>query len=258
LTTLTLLTRIYNANQLKQVDNALKLQFEGLDVEAKILGVAAERWVQIALSGEDESVATNYIAKEIGLCPINFGNVRKSSTLNGYVTNFEKNRQEMLVDVGVFEPKIVHATVPLDRLEDQLMNGRKTIFKKIAELFGFCENLPISIKVAHVDEEGYCIGVELSARQVEKYSVWRESLLDRLLVLSASRYEVEKTLEYAKLDRDVIGVEPLGMFEHALTCKLGTDAAGLIPKIGKKLPSATFSVFNASRIERFLEGILAS
>jgi hypothetical protein len=48
------------------------------------------------------------------------------------------------------------------------------------------------------------------------------------------------------------------MFEHALTCKLGTDAAGLIPKIGKKLPSATFSVFNASRIERFLEGILAS
>jgi hypothetical protein len=48
------------------------------------------------------------------------------------------------------------------------------------------------------------------------------------------------------------------MFEHALTCKLGTDAAGLIPKIGKKLPSATFSIFNGRRIQGFLKSVSAS
>jgi len=138
------------------------------------------------------------------------------------------------------------------------VDGRKTALRKIAELFGFCENLPINVKVTRVNEEENRIAAELSTGQVEKYVGWRESLLDRLPVLGASRYEVEKTLEYANLDRDVIGVEPLGMFEYALTCKLGTDAAGLIPKIGRKLPSATFSIFSALRIRSFLESVQSS
>jgi hypothetical protein len=253
MTTLTLLTRIYNVNQLNQIDKALKLSFEGLNVEAKILGIAADRWVQIALAGEDESIAANYITKEIGFCPTSFENVKKFSTLNGYVTNFEKSREELSIDVGVFQPKIVHATIPLRHLQAQLVDGRKIALRKIAELFGFCENLPINIKIIRVNEESSHIEAELSTRQIEKYEGWQESLLDRLLVLGSSLYEVKRTLEYAKLNRDIISVEPLGMFEHALTCKLGTDAAGLISKIGRILKSAKFAVFNPKKIMEFLE-----
>ena len=253
MTTLTLLTRIYNVNQLNQIDNALRLSLEGLDVEAKILGTVADKWVQIALSGEDEGIATSYITKEIGFCPTSFENVKKFSTLKGYITNFEKSREELSVDVGVFQPKIVHATIPLRHLQAQLVDGRKTALRKIAELFGFCENLPINIKVVRVNEEESCIEAELSTRQVEKYEVWQESLLDRLLVLGSALHEVKNALEYAKLNRDVISVEPIGVFEHALTCKIGTDAAGLIPKIGRILKSAKFAVFNPKKLRKFLE-----
>jgi len=45
----------------------------------------------------------------------------------------------------------------------------------------------------------------------------------------------------------------LGMFEHVLTCKLGTDAAGLIPKIGRILKNAKFAVFNPKKLKKFLE-----
>jgi len=38
------------------------------------------------------------------------------------------------------------------------------------------------------------------------------------------------------------------MFEHAVLCKLGTDAAGLIPRMGKNLRKAVFSVFNPRKI----------
>jgi hypothetical protein len=252
MTTLTLLTKIYNVNQLRQIDEALKLSFEDLDVEAKILGVAAGRWVQIALAGEDESIAANYITKEIGFCPTSFENVKKFSTLNGYITNLEKSREELSIDVGVFQPKIVHATIPLRCLQAQLVDGRKIALRRIVELFGFCEDLPINIKVVHVNREGSLIEAELSTRQVEKYEVWQESLLDRLIVIGASLYEVKRMLEYAKLNRDVISVEPLGMFEYALTCKLGTDAAGLIPKIGRILKNARFAVFNPRKISGFL------
>jgi len=253
MTTLTLLTKINNDNQLKQIDKALKLAFEGLEVEAKILGTVADRWVQIALAGEDERIATNYVIKEIGLCPSNFGNAKKFSALNGYITNVEKNGEELSIDVGVFQPKIVHATIPLCHLQAQLVDGRKIALGKIAELFGFCKDLPVNIKVIRLNEEESRIEAELSSRQIRKYMVWRESLLDRLVVLGSAFHEIQMTLEHAKLDRDVIDVEPFGLLEHALTCKLGTDAAGLIPKIGRNLKNAKFSVFNPKRLREFLK-----
>jgi hypothetical protein len=45
-----------------------------------------------------------------------------------------------------------------------------------------------------------------------------------------------------------IDIEPLGILEHVLTCKLGTDAIGLIPKIGKKLKKTKFVVFNPEKL----------
>jgi hypothetical protein len=253
MSTLTLLVKVHSSEQLKQVDNSLKLAFEGLDVEAKILGVAADKWVQISLLGEDEAVAASYVAREIGFCPTSFENVRKFQVLKGYVADLEKSREELLLDVGVFQPKTVHAAVPLRYLQAQLVDGRKIALRKIVELFGFCEDLPINIKVIHANEEGSRIEAELSTKQIEKYRVWQESLLDRLIVLGATGDEVRRMLEYAKLNRDVIGVEPLGVFEQALTCKLGTDAAGLIPKIGRILKNARFVVFNPKRLRNFLE-----
>jgi hypothetical protein len=252
MTTLTLLARVHSVSQLNQIGEALKLSLEGLDVEAKILGTVADRWVQIALSGEDEGVATNYIAKEIGFCPTNFGNIKKSSTLKGYVTSFEKSTEELAVDVGVSQPKTIHATIPLSHLQAQLVDGRKVALRKMGELFGFCENLPLNIKVTRVNEKESRIEAELSARQIEKYRMWREALLDKLIVLSITLREVKDALEYAKLNRDIISVEPLGILEHALTCKLGTDAAGLIPKIGRLLKNAKFAVFNPRKIRAFL------
>jgi len=252
MTTLTLLAKIRSHNRLQQIETVLKLAFEGLEVETKILGTVAGRWVQIAITGEDEEIATNYVIKELGVCPSNLENVRKVSTLKGYITFFKKNGEELPIDVGVFQPKTVYATIPLRNLQAQLVDGRKVALGKIAELYGFCEGLPVSVKVSHLDEGESRIEAELSSEQVRTYMVWRESLLDRLLVLGTSLHEIKMALERAKLDRDVIDVESLGTFEHALTCKLGTDAAGLIPKIGRTFKNAKFSVFNPKRVRRFL------
>jgi hypothetical protein len=60
-------------------------------------------------------------------------------------------------------------------------------------------------------------------------------------------------LRYTGLDRDIVSIESLGMFEHALTCKLGTDAAGLISEIGKNMGNVRFQVFNPRNIKEALE-----
>jgi hypothetical protein len=253
MTTLTLLTRVHSDHQLNQISDALKLPFEDLDVEVKVLGTTAGRWVQIALSGEDEVIATSYVAKEIGFCPTSIENLKNLSTLKGYLVNFEKSIEELVVDMGVFQPKTIHATIPLSRLQAQLVDGRKVALRKLGELFGFRGDLPLNIKVARVNEEENRVEAELSAQQVKTYTVWQEALLDKLAVLDTPLRDLKNALEYAKLNRDIISIDPSGLFEHVLTCKLGTDAAGLIPILGRILKKAKFAVFNPRKLRAFLE-----
>jgi hypothetical protein len=180
--------------------------------------------------------------------------VKKFSTLKGYVTKLEKSREELHVDIGVFQPKTVHAAVPLSYLQAQLTGGRKTALKKISELWGICENLPVTVKIVGANPKEDRLNAEFSNGQIKKFTDWRESLLDRLIVIGASNYEVKTALGRAELMRDVIDVETLGMFEHVLVCKLGTDAAGLISRFGKILRNGKFTVFNPKKIMAFLKG----
>ncbi len=251
--TLTLLVKASNAGQLKKIDDLLKSEFENLDLDVKVLGNPVNRWVQVSLSGEDEAIATSYINKNIGTCPINIKNVDKFSVLKGYISKVDPDKQELKVDVGIFEPKIIQATVPLAYLQAQLADGRKVDLKKISEVYGFHLNLPLSIKAICLNgEEDKLLQAELSTAQIEKIRLWQQSLLDRLIVLGSSTSEIEKVLERTRLNRDVIGTEALGLFEHALTCKLGTDAAGLIPKIGRYMKNSTFVIFSPKKVREFI------
>ena len=65
--------------------------------------------------------------------------------------------------------------------------------------------------------------------------------------------EVKSVIERAQLKRDVIDVEPFGLLEYALICKLGTNAAGLVSKLSWRLKNARFSVFSAKLVNNFLK-----
>ncbi|MGE5575247.1 MAG: DUF2110 family protein [Ignavibacteria bacterium] len=245
MTTLTLLVKALNLGQVKQIDQLLNAQFEELDVEVKVLTSSANRWVQVSLSGEDEGIASSYINKKIGICPTSIENAINQPVLKGYISKVDLDRQELFVDVGIFEPKTILATVHLARLQSQLVEGKKVDLKKIAESYALAERSLLSIKP--VSLEGDELEAELSAGQVEKLRLWQQSLLDRLIILGASRETIESVLERTRLTRDVIDVEALGMFEHALTCKLGTNAAGLVSVMGRYLRNSVFVVFNAKK-----------
>ncbi len=248
--TVTLSTKVYNDLQLKLIDKILESMLKDLRVDTEIHRVTPRRWVQITVSNEDEKVALRYLADEIGLCPTLLKKVEKFSTIRGYILSIDK--KELRIDLGVSSPSIIDATVPLQHLQAQLADGRKIALKKLAELFGLCQNLPLIVKVLSVDKENNYIGAVLSERQVELYKSWTKTLLDRLVILGASSNEVILALKQARCNRDVVDVEPLGLFEHAIVCKLGTDAKGLIPRIGKKLRSANFTIFSPRRILKFL------
>jgi hypothetical protein len=244
----TLLAKIYSKAQVKKGERVLRSLLQGLKVESRVLEDAYGGWMRIELSGEDENIALKHLAEEIGLCPTSLEDVERFSTMKGYVTTLEKGRDEIFVDIGLVSPSAVYAALPLRYLQAQLVDGRKLAIEKIVELFGFCENLPLTIKVIGIDKERKQVDAALAEKQLSQYRSWQNSLLDRLIILGAPAYDVLSTLKNTGLNRDVISVETLGMFEHALVCKLGTDAAGLIPKIGKVMQNTNFTVFNPKKL----------
>lgn len=251
MSTLTLSTKVHNENQLEFVSKFLKFMLKGLKVKAKICGITPCGRVQVFVSGEDEKAALHHIANEVGLCPTSLDQLGMFETVKGHITSFSKNECKLNVDIGICSPKSIAAAIPLQHLQAQLVDGRKVALKKVAELFGFCEDLPLSIKIFNIKEEN--IEATFSEKQLLQYRIWTRSLLDKLIIIGPSIHQVEEAVKKAGLNRDIIGIERMGLFENAVTCKLGTDATGLIPKIGKHLRMATFTVFNPRRILKFLE-----
>jgi hypothetical protein len=250
MTDLTLLIKALNNGQIRQIDDLLKAQFAELDVEVQVRSNSSNRWIKVSLSGEDEAIASAFIKKEIGTCPTNLEDAKSKAILKGYVHKLDLGKKELIVDVGIFEPKIILASVPLAILQTQLFGGKAVDLKAVVEVYGLAERMPVSIKLD--SRGGDMLQAELAPEQVEKLHSWQMSLLDRLIILGASKETIQVVLERTRLTRDVIDVETLGLFEFALTCKLGTNAAGIVSIVGKYLRNAVFVVFNAQRSLNFL------
>lgn len=247
--TVTLLSKIYQTYQLEIVEDYVKALFKGLKVKIEGVNATAQNQVQITFSGEDEKAAINYLEKEIGLCPTHIQNVKKFSTIRGYITQLGKSKEELYVDVGLASPKKMYATIPLLRMQAQLADGRKMALKKLSELFGLCENLPITIKITDIKAD--YMEAEIAEAQLRLYRKWIKTLFDRLIVIGASKEDIKNALRESKSQNNIVEIESLGLFEHAIACKLGTDAVGLIPKVGKKLLNAALTPFIPKEMLKF-------
>jgi hypothetical protein len=251
--TITLAAKSYNGSQLRKIRENLNTLLEGLKVEIQTCKRNEKGWTQIDIAGEDTNIALRYLNQKIGTCPTTLDSINKFSTTKGYLTNPNKSKTAIGIDIGIITPQNVTATVPLQSLQAQLCDGKKLPLEKISEIYAFCENLPITVKVLSVDKAAKHVEAELDEKQQDQYKNWTNMLLDRLIIVRASGDNIKLALKYGDLTRDIIDVEPLGFFEHAVICKLGTDARGLIPRIGRNLKEATFAVFSPRRIMRILE-----
>ncbi|MEM2202553.1 MAG: DUF2110 family protein [Candidatus Bathyarchaeia archaeon] len=242
-------TKIYSEDQLTHVEDYLRMLFKGLVVRVENLEITVDNRIQVAFQGEDEKAALNLLEKEVGLSPTSLGALKKFSTAKGYIAKLSEGY--ITVDVGVVFPKTLEATVPLQRLQAQLADGRKIATKKIAELYGLTENMPVTVKITSLGKDS--IEAELAETQLTTYRRWIKSLFDRLIVLGASQQEIRKAIKNARCQGDITTIESMGLFEHTVACKLGTDAVGLIPKIGKHLQNVKLEALKPKTIINFFE-----
>jgi len=253
--TLTLLEKTYGSFSPETFEPIFSSLCQGLKVELRVVGKTNRGWIRVEVSGEDETVASHYLDQEVGLAPVSIDKLKRFSTIRGRVVSSGESENQILVDVGVFSPRICDATVSLQSLQSQLADGKKLFIQRLIGLFCLHENLPLEVKiVGNVDARRKHVEAELSETQLSQITRWIRSSFDRLVVLGASFSDVEHAVRMSKHARDVVKVESLGLLEHAVVCKLGTHAVGLTPKLGPLLSTAKLASFSPRKIRRELSG----
>ena len=254
MTLATLLEKAYGSFSTRSFETALRTLCGDLKIKVEVQGASARGWVQVNVSGEDEAVALRLLDREIGLAPVSAERVERFSVFRGKIVDSAKSRTELYVDVGLSDSGIHDAFVPLWRLQAQLGDGKKIPLQRLIELFCLFDFAPLSIKiVGDLRRERNVYEAELSEDQLSRFSGWLNSNLDRLIAFGATRNEVVRAVERAHHFRDVSQIEALGPMEHALLCKLGTDAVGLVPKLGPHLASADLAPFSPRRIKQLID-----
>lgn len=251
--TVTLLEKVYGAHSARTFEPFFSSLCKGLKVRLRIIGETERGWIQVEVSGEDETVALNYLDQEVGLAPVSTEGLEKFCTVRGRVLSSSESEKQVLVDLGVFSPQNCDAAVPLKHLQAQLVDGRDFSLQQITELFCLLPNLPLTVKMTSgVESEKKHVEAELSEVQLSQVKRWIRSNLDRLLVLGATLSDVKHTVYASRHGRDVVKVESLGLLEHAVVCKLGTNAVGLTPRFGRFLRDAVLAPFCPGKIQQLV------
>jgi hypothetical protein len=241
-----LLQKIYGEASLGEFDRVLAQLFEGLKVTHGDLEIGENNWVKVKVSGADAKVVIRLLDREIGLAPVDMEKINRFSVLNGRVAFSEKG--STFVDIGIIAPEIIYGMIGVKDLRRQLANGGRLTHENLVRLYPLVDNFPVEIRVISIGESN--VVVEFTERQMDLFSSWLSYMVDRLIILGAINRKVREIVRRANLKRDIIGFESLGTFEQILICKMGTDAAGLIPKIGRRIPKASFSVFSPREVLR--------
>jgi len=249
MSTVTVLEKLYGSGSPETFENLYSGLVSGLKVQLSFAGTTDRGWIQLEVSGEDETAALSLLDREVGLAPVSVDELKKFSVVQGKVVFPNRSKDELYVDLGVFSPETCDAVVSEKRLCAQLADGKEVPLQSLVELFCLYDNMPLEVKVADdVVEGNKNVEAGLSEAQFSLFSGWVGCRFDRLVVLGSLFSDVERAVKLSRHFRDIIKVESLGVLEQVVVCKLGTDAVGLIPKLGRYLKSAVLVPFSPKKI----------
>ena len=236
--TITVLDKIYGSNSVANFENHYCTIVEGLEVELQLKGKNDRGWIQLEINGNDTPIALSLLEQKIGLAPSSADELQKFSVLKGRIVSLDEKSNQLNVDLGLNSPKL-DAIISEKDLQAQLADGKQIPIKELTALFCLLKNFPVEVKLLeNVNQKGSTVRAVLSDAQISLFKSWVGFRFDRLIILGASFSKMERALNGSRHGRDIIKTEQLGALEHAVLCKLGTHAVGLIPKIGRYMKSS--------------------
>jgi len=246
---LLLAEKIYGKNSVQKLElfgHEVMKYIQDLEIEVVDFEILKE-WVKVAISGEDEVAAANFIKKVYGEVK-HLSEASPGDVLKGFAKDVGKVGYGLYLDAFVEEKDVL---IPLHSLRESLVAKKKLPLRTIVKYFGIVEHMPLEFVIRKIEDEK--IEGALSPEQITDFMELIKGGLDALIVAGASRNEIEEALDRSGHRIDVIEIERLSFLCHRLTCKENTMAMGLIPELGPLLSGSLFSVFSPKRIIKSLK-----
>ncbi len=191
------------------------------------------QWLQIRAKGEDADAFLNLLRQEQGEAPVSRAKLEKWDIVRGFVTGAGRIGYGVYVDVGIQDPAPKDALYPLHRMRAQLADGEAKSAREILDNNALVDYVPLTMTVTEFQGENISVEMEDEAR--DRIVSWRKYPFDRVIVIGADRTQAENAVRASGLQSDIVEVESLSLFVQSLVCKIGTDAPGVISKIGGRL-----------------------
>ena len=236
----TLITKVYGPHSkgvLSYIKKAMKSLSSGLRVKSEILNVSERGFVQISVNGEDEEVALNYIKGKFGIAIQAFNEKSIGVDTVGRIVDSGKVGYGLYLDLGLTSREYSDALIPLRTLRDQLVGGENRSIRELIKAYALYDDLPLSIKISGIDPEKGEITAKLTDRQRRTYRRWLKSDLERVIATGTFHADLKKALAKTGHSRDIVRIDSLGLLEHVIVCKSGTEAPGLIAALGPYFPN---------------------
>jgi len=225
-----------------------------LDVSVKVEGVSSNGFVKIGVQGSDSEVFTELIKRELGLAPSNLSEVEVDDNFKAYVTKIDQKRQSIEVEIGPVSAQFKFE-IPREALMAQLCDGRNTPLDKVARAYCIQEGVPLLVRITFIDPDRRHIEAWISDDQISRFDQWRRRRFHRIIAIGGFQDELREAMRLSKVERDVIELEELAMTAHCLVCQLGTDAPGVIAKIGRYVSNFRLHAFLPERVEELRTGL---
>jgi len=216
---------------LQFIARALTEKANGLELESDF-GQQGQ-WLQVRARGEDADAFLNLLKKEYGEASVSRSSLEKWDIVRGFVAGAGRIGYGVYVDIGIQNPKPKDALYPLHRMRAQLADGEPRSAREILDANALVDFVPLMMIVTEL--EGENISVELDDQARDNLVSWRKYPFDRVIVVGADRAFVENAVRASGLQSDVVKVESLSLFVQSVLCKIGTEAPGVIAKIGNRL-----------------------
>ncbi|MCK5604661.1 DUF2110 family protein [Candidatus Pacearchaeota archaeon] len=229
----------------KEVFEIMKDLASGIHVDLEELKINERGWIRVKFCGEDSELLTELLRRKFGIAPLSFSGIFVGDIFRGFITEINPNC--MNVDMGLPSLGYSNGSYSLNRIHAQLLNGLNVPIKDVVNRFSLHRGMPLEVRIVKINKDDN-IDLELSDDQINYFKERNRIPMERVIVLGALLKDVLKAIKLAKIGRDIIKTESLSLTIHMLTCKLGTEAAGMIVQIGSFLKRAKLF---SSKIEHY-------
>jgi hypothetical protein len=228
------------------LQNALQTLRGDLQATIRTDGFSKGGWATVSVDGRDAEILTELIARSQGRARTALGDVELGGVYEGIV---DGDTSSILgVDIGIETPGRENVRIMPEVLRAQLADGKDLRVEQIARDYCLFAGIRTTVRITRLEPDSRVIEGWFADSEIDRLSFWVGSHLDRILVTDCFRHEVESAIRRARLERDIVAVEGVTLTAHSVVCKLGTDAVGLIPKLGSILRNRELTPFVPKRI----------